>query len=112
MWVRKLWFSAIQLSDTCVLELLYNTHTHTHTYSWLHGEPEATVCDVSPAATTEEPNPQDIEAPPTTDNVDDVISTNDDVIPEFLSVRVILTEAARSKFQARFYRSVRMIQAF
>ncbi|CAI8057776.1 hypothetical protein GBAR_LOCUS31468, partial [Geodia barretti] len=68
--------------------------------SWLHGEPGATVCDVSPIATAK-PHPQDSETLPLTTQ-DDVIATDDDVMTEYLSVKVILTETANSKFQARF----------
>ena len=86
-------------THTHILTHHTHTHTHTHTHSWLHGEQEATVCEVSPIA-TEEPHPQESVTPPTTD------------MTEYLSVRVVLTEAASSKFQARFSRSVRMIETF
>ena len=93
------------LAKCYIFSYLAKPYTH-YLHSWLHGEPGATVCDVSPIATAK-PHPQDSETLPLTTQ-DDVIATDDDVMTEYLSVKVILTETANSKFQARFSRSVKM----
>jgi GTP-binding protein HflX len=72
--------------------------------SWLYGDPEATVCDTFPIIATTEPRPLD--------NTPDTPSSDgsSEVISDYLTVKAVLTEAACSKFRAKFPHSIRMIE--
>ena len=65
-------------------------------YSWLYQEPEATVCDISEASLM-------------MSSQEGGHSSNEQE-SSYLSVKVILTQAACSRFQAKFSQSVRMIE--